>query len=118
MFSAILLMMLQAGAVAPDAPPAMNSAQRRVVEAMGPWMQCLLVPLADVTFPNPTAADAAGDRALAACRNEENSLKAALNAGLPRRRAQAVLADLRNQFRTQLRQGGIRRTPAASTSTN
>ena len=113
MILAFLLIAAQAGAAAPADAPSMNSAQRRVVDSMAPWMQCTATPVADIVFPTRAAADAAADAALAACRNEENAMRAALTAALPRQRARALLASFRDQFRAQVRAGTIKRTPAA-----
>ena len=112
MLLSLLLAIAQPASGTPVDPATMGPAQRRVAAAMGVWMACTAPRVADVTFPNRAAADAAAEAALAACRREEEGMRAAFAAGLSRRRARAIVASIRDQFREQVRQGTIRRTPA------
>ena len=105
----LLIALAQPSPGTPVDPATMSPQQRAAVNAIGSWMRCLFPRVADVTFPTAAAADAAADAALLACRNEEDAIRAAY----PRGRARAALNDLRDQFRTGVRQGAIRRTPSS-----
>ena len=109
----LLIALAQPASGTPIDPATMSPAQRTAANAIGSWMNCLFPRVADTTFPNHAAADAAVDAALLACRSEEAAVRSAFAAGISRRRADALVADLRGQFRTGARQGAIRRTTAA-----
>jgi hypothetical protein len=85
-----------------------DPAERRAAKAVGAWMGCLAPLVADKRFPKRSEADAAADAALQACGNEEAAVRSAVAESTPKR-VDKLMADMRGQFRTQVRHGSIRR---------
>ncbi len=87
----ILLLALQAANSTPIDPQSMNPAQRRFADAVAVWGNCAASLVADRSFPNEEMANDAADQALAACRAQDDELRAALDAASGAARPQIEL---------------------------
>lgn len=106
MITALLLLLAQPAA---SSDGIKDPAQRRTADAVKTWMGCLAPQVADKRFGLRSEADAAADAAFQACTREEEAVRLALSGAVSERRVGLVMADMRTQFRSQVREGGIKR---------
>ena len=106
MITALLLILAQPAASSGEAA---DPAQRRAADAIKTWMGCLAPHVADKRFGLRSEADAAADAAFQACTQEEATVRTALTGAVSAKRVGLVMADMRTQFRSQVRDGGIKR---------
>ena len=105
----MILAMLMALAQPTGTDGIKDPAERRAAEAIKVWMGCLAPLVADQKFKRGSEADAAAEAAFAACTGEEAAVRTALVDAVPARKLEPTMADMRVQFRAQVRQGAIRR---------
>lgn len=87
----------------PVDPATMSPSQQRAVAAMEVWMRCVGPRIQSAAYADAAAADAGADAAIAACRSEEDGVRAAFRTALPRAPADAVVQGFRDQLRTHAR---------------
>jgi hypothetical protein len=107
MLAAILLLLVQPAGSSGN--PYKNPAERLTADAIKVWMGCLAPQVAEKKFGRRSEADAAADAAFQACTREEDAVRTALSGAVAARRVDPTMADMRIQFRNQVRDGAIKR---------